>query len=100
MPAFRAGCLAFSIKFKSVAIFAHPADLACRVTDNQGVVGNMFGHHGSSSYECKLTDIVAANDGCIGANACSLAYLGLSVLAAAINGRSGVNYVGEDTRRP
>jgi len=52
---------------KAFAAFAYPAYPLCRHTCHQGIVGYVFGHHGSGGNESAAAYGMAAYHGAVGA---------------------------------
>jgi len=51
------------LKINPVAAFTHPSDNLCRIAQNEGMIGNVFGHNGSGTYKGVSADGIAANYG-------------------------------------
>lgn len=83
---------------QALSKFAHPADVAGGVADDEGIVGDGFGDDSTGTDEGKPSDIVAADDGGVGSNGGTLLYQGAGIFAFAVDGRARVGYVGEDHR--
>lgn len=77
----------------------HPADLFCRISYREGVVGDILCDHGASTYEGVFTYGVAADDGAVGPQSGALLDEGGANLIHLGDFRPWVIYVGEDHRR-
>jgi len=97
VPAFAAHGLSVCIEVQPLAELGHPTDLLGGIANDQGIGGDVFCDHGSGADEGVRSDVVAADDGGIGADAGSATHVRTRVLAPSIDGAAGVDDVGKHT---
>lgn len=94
-----AGGFAIIIKIEPLAMFTHPANLAGRVANNEGIGFDFFGNNGSSTDKGVCSDVVTTDDGGIGANGGTFSHDGFHVFALAVDGAAGVINISENHGR-
>jgi len=87
--------LAFHRQRDLFAVFAHPADLARRHADHQGVGFDVLVDDGACTDEGEFANGGAADDGAVGAQGGAALDQGVAVFALALDERAGVIDVGK-----
>ena len=93
---FCAGGVAAVIEVEADAEFGDPADLDGGVPDYQGVGIDGFGDDRAGSDEGEFADVVAADDGGIGADGGPAFHGSFGIFAPTVDRTAGVDDIGED----
>lgn len=78
------------------AKLAHPAHLAGRHADHEGVGFDVFVDHGARAHKGVFTDGDTADHGAVGSEGCAFFYEGVAVFVFALDEGTGVVHVGKD----
>ena len=76
--------------------FAHPADLTCRNSGDEGIVFDIFGDYGTGGDQCAAAHGVAADDGAVGSQRGPFFYQRLGVDTVHGEVGAGGDDIGED----
>lgn len=88
------------IKVQLFPAFAYPAAYPGRIAHHQGKVRHVFRNYAPGAYESIPSNVMPANDGCIGSDGSTFFYNGLPVFILPVYMAPGVDYICENTGRP
>jgi hypothetical protein len=93
---FRTNCLAIFVEVEAESGFGDPAYLDGRVADHQGIGFDGFGYHGAGAHKGKFADVVAADDGGVGADGSPAFHGSSGVFLLPVDVAAGVDDIGKD----
>ena len=93
---FGAGGMATVVEMESDAEFRDPADLDGGVSNNQGVGFDGFGDDCAGANEGEFADVVATDDGGIGADGGPAFHGSFGIIASSVDRTAWVDDIGED----